>query len=104
SLIAPRAPSAPLFPCTTLFRSIDKRRRSRYGQYSGSLDFKMARSLMVFPVKSSPLAISGIGAPPSIKGVSPLPEMGCQDPPSIRSEEHTSELQSRENLVCRLLL
>src|SRR5690606_41590549 len=26
---------------------------------------------------------------------------GC---PSLRSEEHTSELQSRENLVCRLLL
>src|SRR5690606_39656151 len=24
--------------------------------------------------------------------------------PKIRSEEHTSELQSRENLVCRLLL
>src|SRR5947209_10655718 len=29
-----------------------------------------------------------------------LPEM----PPSIRSEEHTSELQSRQYLVCRLLL
>src|SRR2546427_8734956 len=25
-------------------------------------------------------------------------------PPSIRSEEHTSELQSQSNLVCRLLL
>src|SRR5690606_41442693 len=25
-------------------------------------------------------------------------------PPVARSEEHTSELQSRENLVCRLLL
>src|SRR5690606_39715373 len=25
-------------------------------------------------------------------------------PPRVRSEEHTSELQSRENLVCRLLL
>src|SRR5690606_39902782 len=25
-------------------------------------------------------------------------------PPTTRSEEHTSELQSRENLVCRLLL
>src|SRR5690606_40041860 len=25
-------------------------------------------------------------------------------PPTLRSEEHTSELQSRENLVCRLLL
>src|SRR5690606_41491541 len=34
----------------------------------------------------------------------------CENPllivvhPDIRSEEHTSELQSRENLVCRLLL
>src|SRR5690606_41360940 len=28
---------------------------------------------------------------------------GCR-PPRCRSEEHTSELQSRENLVCRLLL
>src|SRR5690606_41831452 len=26
------------------------------------------------------------------------------DPLGVRSEEHTSELQSRENLVCRLLL
>src|SRR5690606_7559509 len=28
----------------------------------------------------------------------------CQHALTIRSEEHTSELQSRENLVCRLLL
>src|SRR5690606_41772410 len=28
----------------------------------------------------------------------------CSSRSSIRSEEHTSELQSRENLVCRLLL
>src|SRR2546427_9591360 len=27
-----------------------------------------------------------------------------QDPPGYRSEEHTSELQSQSNLVCRLLL
>src|SRR5690606_41499921 len=27
-----------------------------------------------------------------------------EPPPTLRSEEHTSELQSRENLVCRLLL
>src|SRR5690606_41975501 len=33
-------------------------------------------------------------------------EMICSRPPEMtsRSEEHTSELQSRENLVCRLLL
>src|SRR5690606_42118996 len=29
---------------------------------------------------------------------------GCGCPVENRSEEHTSELQSRENLVCRLLL
>src|SRR5690606_41012411 len=28
----------------------------------------------------------------------------CVENPLLRSEEHTSELQSRENLVCRLLL
>src|SRR5690606_17823961 len=32
------------------------------------------------------------------------PETGERDQPILRSEEHTSELQSRENLVCRLLL
>src|SRR5690606_42041453 len=29
---------------------------------------------------------------------------GAEGFPAMRSEEHTSELQSRENLVCRLLL
>src|SRR3712207_7818251 len=28
----------------------------------------------------------------------------CRSPPGSRSEEHTSELQSRQYLVCRLLL
>src|SRR3712207_8873631 len=32
-----------------------------------------------------------------------LPDRGLQ-PPHVRSEEHTSELQSRQYLVCRLLL
>src|SRR5690606_12493461 len=32
------------------------------------------------------------------------PAAGCPRPRPGRSEEHTSELQSRENLVCRLLL
>src|SRR5207302_7783967 len=30
--------------------------------------------------------------------------LGCRRRRKTRSEEHTSELQSRENLVCRLLL
>src|SRR5690606_40062568 len=40
------------------------------------------------------------------KGLSPGAAYGSNRPRSrrARSEEHTSELQSRENLVCRLLL
>src|SRR5690606_41344403 len=34
----------------------------------------------------------------------PVPTARPSRPPHARSEEHTSELQSRENLVCRLLL
>src|SRR5690606_907041 len=37
------------------------------------------------------------GCDPGIERSSPVPVL-------VRSEEHTSELQSRENLVCRLLL
>src|SRR5690606_40890512 len=33
-----------------------------------------------------------------------LPQLNLQESMWCRSEEHTSELQSRENLVCRLLL
>src|SRR5690606_40968048 len=38
------------------------------------------------------------------KGRSRPSRRRCTSFPSSRSEEHTSELQSRENLVCRLLL
>src|SRR5690606_30905483 len=41
---------------------------------------------------------SGSNAPTSYTTISP------NTPILVRSEEHTSELQSRENLVCRLLL
>src|SRR2546430_5497454 len=33
-----------------------------------------------------------------------VPEVALARPPNERSEEHTSELQSQSNLVCRLLL
>src|SRR2546427_942475 len=36
--------------------------------------------------------------------VSPMPSCKRIDRPAVRSEEHTSELQSQSNLVCRLLL
>src|SRR5690606_40560248 len=42
-------------------------------------------------------------SPHVLAGVEPVDDR-VDDPRGARSEEHTSELQSRENLVCRLLL
>src|SRR5206468_5171197 len=44
------------------------------------------------------------GRGPRLFGSVPLPEARALVPPLGRSEEHTSELQSRSDLVCRLLL
>src|SRR5690606_40860717 len=78
-----RPPRSTLFPYTTLFRSKD-----------GSFQFKPGRRVQIPKPgsdKKRPLTI----APPRDKIVQEVIR---------RSEEHTSELQSRENLVCRLLL
>src|SRR5690606_42005028 len=47
--------------------------------------------------------MSGVALAASHKATAPGPPH-IVNPPGERSEEHTSELQSRENLVCRLLL
>src|SRR5690606_40576727 len=63
-----------------------------------------------------PITISGLtGTAEATTAISPMrgnlqssqpvsPQEASYDPTDPRSEEHTSELQSRENLVCRLLL
>src|SRR5690606_39966213 len=48
-----------------------------------------------------PAVSSAAAAEPALKPNQPTHSMAA---PTRRSEEHTSELQSRENLVCRLLL
>src|SRR5690606_41851468 len=97
-LIIPRPPPPTLFPYTTLFRSSGPRSGPRH-----------ARSLprpRVAPVSVS----AGDGRSPARPGCSDdsppaaRPHHRRKARPSRRSEEHTSELQSRENLVCRLLL
>src|SRR2546427_3345166 len=77
-----RPPRSTLFPYTTLFRSpqID----SKEGMGLGSL-----------------LALSGSGG---AGGAGALAQGLGITLPGMRSEEHTSELQSQSNLVCRLLL
>src|SRR3712207_7971105 len=78
-----RPPRSTLFPYTTLFRSVcQPRGPPRVGGVRGCLPPTPAR------------ATGWVEA--ALRAY--RPEEGC------RSEEHTSELQSRQYLVCRLLL
>src|SRR3712207_8908434 len=82
-----RPPRSTLFPYTTLFRSTAP---SRHG-VSGTI--QAGRASIV------PVGVSQ-GARPRGTTRRSAERKG----PSPRSEEHTSELQSRQYLVCRLLL
>src|SRR5688572_32011227 len=97
-----RPPRSTLFPYTTLFRSPpsgDQLAPSHRATLSKGTPPALAK---LPPAKSA-------GPPPSSKVVkdstAPVtpPPTGLQLEP-FRSEEHTSELQSQSNLVCRLLL
>src|SRR5438067_7182871 len=56
------------------------------------------------PISRGSTRASGKRSEPTIPGVTGCPRPGARSFRSIRSEEHTSELQSRFDLVCRLLL
>src|SRR5256885_12318309 len=85
-----RPPRSTLFPYTTLFRSERERESEREDRQTSYLNycFYILQGLCLLPpfflLLASPLVIGSIWAK--------------------RSEEHTSELQSPCNLVCRLLL
>src|SRR3712207_7421237 len=82
-----RPPRSTLFPYTTLFRSRTEGRAMTY----------------VVEVERRFRAVQGLPSPiRTQRGLSLLtPGEGVA---VVRSEEHTSELQSRQYLVCRLLL
>src|SRR5258707_11130377 len=83
-LMIRRPPRSTLFPYTTLFRS--------------GMDDVAAVAAAISRDEA------GEGRPPT-RGAERLP--GARSPRELehdRSEEHTSELQSRQYLVCRLLL
>src|SRR3712207_7236611 len=77
-------PRSPLFPYTTLFRSLEP---------GGPVALRLVGKLRV-------------ETPRDRLGDGPQPHEPAVAEPSLggRSEEHTSELQSRQYLVCRLLL
>src|SRR3712207_7840204 len=93
-----RPPRSTLFPYTTLFRSYigGSEMSARSRGLSGSAGMEPHRIGRRALLKGA--AAVGLGAPAlgGLFRVSPA-RVG-------RSEEHTSELQSRQYLVCRLLL
>src|SRR2546430_13421508 len=88
-----RPPRSTLFPYTTLFRS-----ETDFGCHSA-----MMRKRARFFAESS-LAPASIEANCTSCSATPASMRSQKIAPSCRSEEHTSELQSQSNLVCRLLL
>src|SRR5947209_10710414 len=85
----PRPPRSTLFPYTTLFRSSDYFASHQISSRMPSQKW-MPLVAVPWPLTLSHHAIGTTGLAHTIAG--------------IRSEEHTSELQSRQYLVCRLLL
>src|SRR3712207_7015625 len=84
-----RPPRSTLFPYTTLFRSDKGGRRARVASDAGE-----ALRVAVGEMKRLNGLVLVTGSLYTGAGV-----LG-----RLRSEEHTSELQSRQYLVCRLLL
>src|SRR2546430_12138431 len=85
-----RPPRSTLFPYTTLFRS-----RSRRITVPSTVTNPLPPRVSVSCTTSTA---------PVAETVSACAMKGNGPPPPLRSEEHTSELQSQSNLVCRLLL
>src|SRR5260370_30670462 len=84
-----RPPRSTLFPYTTLFRSKPPERLA--SAFS-------SRQKVLHP------SVSNTRQSTSAKRVNPWSKVTSRRAPHLRSEEHTSELQSHLNLVCRLLL
>src|SRR5688572_31032149 len=90
-----RPPRSTLFPYTTLFRSERRRVRRRAGPGGNVRELRAGDGVRAAPPAhgrgEAAILVSGTGTERNSDG-------------TVRSEEHTSELQSQSNLVCRLLL
>src|SRR3712207_7343708 len=80
-----RPPRSTLFPYTTLFRSMDCR-----------FEATETKRCAVGQTLTMRCRFAG--------NIQPRRQQSAYGVPGRRSEEHTSELQSRQYLVCRLLL
>src|SRR3989442_3583535 len=89
-----RPPRSTLFPYTTLFRSLQPWVFLRL--------LETERDALVFGVHVQDQHLDLVALLDDLRGM--LHPLGPRHVGDVRSEEHTSELQSRPHLVCRLLL
>src|SRR2546430_12558516 len=87
-----RPPRSTLFPYTTLFRSFLPR------------FLKIFRPATILGARPTRLRAQPAYIPEPCVEVTSVTVEPSANAPDRRSEEHTSELQSQSNLVCRLLL
>src|SRR3712207_8324444 len=87
-LMIRRPPRSTLFPYTTLFRS-PSRKVHDLTEVAPVLVVSASAPIQLMDVRSDPVRPKVLAASPDA---------------AKRSEEHTSELQSRQYLACRLLL
>src|SRR3712207_8249402 len=90
-----RPPRSTLFPYTTLFRS-----KSGIPRYEPSMYLSHIGSVNEFSIGVTDLLLDG----PYVRDLTDTSRPWLGSSNQRRSEEHTSELQSRQYLVCRLLL
>src|SRR2546430_8244445 len=94
-----RPPRSTLFPSTTLFRSQDE----RFAQAGGTQRMPVADAGTDFHPPASGNLVQ-VKRPGALQHAEMNRIAGGPGQNLNRSEEHTSELQSQSNLVCRLLL
>src|SRR2546430_12248477 len=91
-----RPPRSTLFPYTTLFRSLLLARRHCFHEFQPQL--------MQDAFEHGGFVGGEISFSLLLEDVEHVDRVSGQRLKEIRSEEHTSELQSQSNLVCRLLV
>src|SRR3712207_8378796 len=95
-----RPPRSTLFPYTTLFRSLEQHARvGLHGARDVEDEHERALPGDPPPKPRQGVAVAQRGAQGGVRVRPPASRAA-----TARSEEHTSELQSRQYLVCRLLL
>src|SRR5438874_5074567 len=99
-----RPPSSTLFPYTTLFRSYGPKIEvwtiaARFDRSCNRARAVSESDICIAPPPFCHVIVGAGGDRPT--GSGPRRRRNSE---TLRSEEHTSELQSRRDLVCRLLL